>query len=41
MRLHRRKDRNNVLLLDAGDGMTGNPITDKTYRGAQVARSLR
>lgn len=30
-----RKVRPNVLLLDAGDVMTGNPITDREYKGAE------
>ena len=30
-----RKIRPNVLLLDGGDVMTGNPITEREYRGAQ------
>ena len=29
-----RKIKPNVLLLDAGDVMTGNPITDRQYKGA-------
>ncbi len=30
-----RTAKQNVLLLDAGDVMTGNPITDRTYKGAE------
>ena len=30
-----RKVKPNVLLLDAGDVMTGNPITDRVYKGAE------
>ncbi|HSQ77000.1 MAG TPA: metallophosphatase, partial [Bacteroidota bacterium] len=30
-----RKDPDKVLLLDAGDVMTGNPITERVFRGAQ------
>ncbi len=30
-----RTIRKNVLVLDAGDVMTGNPITEREYRGAQ------
>lgn len=30
-----RKVKSNVLLLDAGDVMTGNPITDRVYKGVE------
>ncbi len=30
-----RKAKPDILLLDAGDVMTGNPITDRAYRGAE------
>ena len=30
-----RKTKKNVLLLDGGDVMTGNPITDRIYRGVE------
>ena len=30
-----RKDPGKVLLLDAGDVMTGNPVTERVYQGAQ------
>ncbi|MEO8166960.1 MAG: bifunctional UDP-sugar hydrolase/5'-nucleotidase [bacterium] len=30
-----RKVKSDVLLLDAGDVMTGNPITDRVYRGVE------